>query len=131
MGTPKENKKLVAEAHAWLDQLGPINATELAQPIRDWIDMLVTIGEDLPDLGFEMELDKALYMRCDALADELSRAGNLVMTYIENGLSGPAVDNSQAPTQIRAIFEEITHVTEFRRDIGNARNSPRHGEAAA
>lgn len=70
-------------------------------------------------------------MRCEALADELTHAGNLVMSYIANGFSGMYTAGSQSPAQIRAIFEELTHVTEFRIDLYHARGSRFYNEVAA
>lgn len=131
--TTEADQELVAEAHAWLDQLErlvPMTATELAQPIHDWMVMLAEIGEGIGNFESEMTLDKSVFTRCEALADELTRAGNLAMTWIGDGLSGLTAASSQAPTQIRAIFEEITHVSELRRDICHARES-HHDEAAA
>lgn len=98
-------------ANSRLDDLekefGPITAEAIARPFAQWIHLLNMIEFATDDAGASIEYDEQYRNRAQALADELNRAGNMLMTCLERALLHK--DKSwNAGEPIRSIFEAVT-----------------------
>jgi|GEM_PF-5312539 len=97
-------------------EIGPITAESIARPIAQWLHQLSLIEYAIEHNGTTIDYNEQFRNRVQALADELDKAGNMLMTCLHVALCHKD-KSGVAGAPIRAIFEAVTGLPDLRIEL--------------